>query len=598
MKRVPSMLIMVVAAFLTFSAPVRAQEASPADAVSVPAPVVLKNLGLLPETDAPCASLPSTAGYSVPGTNQGLCYNMSSITLCPNAASPFFGQDASYDAAPMAFTKTTISGGSYVYDSLGRYWAAPDMNRSWSDAQAYCASQTVMGSPLRLPTLLELSQLVDASRTTPAVNQTAFPTLQSGNYWTADAQGEVNAWAVNFAAGATQPLAKTSLAGTMCMSSMMLYSGGLVDFGDGTIADTTTSLMWEKTDSATGMSWDAALVSCAQTQTGGYTDWRLPTKNQLQSIITPASSTLWPSSFTAHAGAYWTATTLNDTPASAWVVLSDKQTNAAPKSNAHRVRCVRSLAPFPVEARQTIMSGTWTASVNGASVATRLVNVPRASEVFLGGQSQKTVIEMLSSEVTVAGSPSYSYHATGNAISGIPDFNVMLSHYGDTGGHTFLGMATGQGVSGTLKDSGQTTIATVAAARTAKPNTMQDFDISGLWTGAALGAQVSADIRSATYTSGGQTVAYFNGYLTVPYGTGMSPYSFTGFMESDGTVFMIRNTTTKVYIFEGLRSGNVITGNLRNYDQPVASNLVFTRIAGHNPQDGGVATVPYTLLFD
>jgi len=592
------MLIMVVAAFLACAVSSWAEEASPADAVSIPVPVVLKNLGLLPQLDATRASLPSTASYSVPGTNQSLCYTLSSLMLCPDAASPFFGQDATYDAAPMAFTKMAISGGSYVYDSLGRYWAAPDMNRTWSDAQAYCASQTVLGSPLRLPTLLELSHLVDASRTTPAVNQTAFPALQSGNYWTADAQGETNAWAVNFAAGATQPLAKTNLAGVMCMSSMMLYSGGLVDFGDGAIADSKTSLMWEKADSATGMSWDAALVSCAQRQTGGYTDWRLPTKNQLQSIITPASSGLWPSSFTAHAGAYWTATTLNDTPASAWVVLSDKQTNAAPKTNAHRVRCVREMAPFPAEARQTIMSGTWTASVGGAAVSTRLVNVPRASEVFLNGQSQKTVSEMLSSEVTVAGSPSYSYHATGVAMTGLPDFNVMLSHYGDTGSHTFLGLSTGQGVSGTLKDSAQTIIATVAAARTAKANAMQDFDISGQWAGVALGAQVSADIRSATYSSGGQTVAYFNGYLTVPYGNGMSPYSFTGFMESDGTVFMIRNTTTKVYIFEGLRSGDVITGNLRNYDQPVASNLVFTRIAGHNPQGGGVATVPYTLLFD
>ncbi|MBU4055376.1 MAG: DUF1566 domain-containing protein, partial [Proteobacteria bacterium] len=58
----------------------------------------------------------------------------------------------------------------------------------------------------------------------------------------------------------------------------------LVDNGDGTVTDTETGLMWQK-DEAGAMSWQNALTHCETMDLAGYDDWRLPNRNELQSIV-------------------------------------------------------------------------------------------------------------------------------------------------------------------------------------------------------------------------------------------------------------------------------------------------------------------------
>jgi hypothetical protein len=71
---------------------------------------------------------------------------------------------------------------------------------------------------------------------------------------------------------------------------------GYVDNGDGTITDTRTGLMWEKLSDDDSLhdkdheyDWaDALAVKIAllnQTAFAGYTDWRLPNVNELQSLV-------------------------------------------------------------------------------------------------------------------------------------------------------------------------------------------------------------------------------------------------------------------------------------------------------------------------
>jgi len=66
---------------------------------------------------------------------------------------------------------------------------------------------------------------------------------------------------------------------------------------NGTVLDTRTGLMWQKTDSyhdvKKGMNWYEALeyVDSKNAQKfGGYDDWRLPTLNELQEIWDPQRS--------------------------------------------------------------------------------------------------------------------------------------------------------------------------------------------------------------------------------------------------------------------------------------------------------------------
>ena len=60
--------------------------------------------------------------------------------------------------------------------------------------------------------------------------------------------------------------------------------GKLVAFDDGTVADTKTSLMWSSRDNGVALNWPAAKTYAASYRGGGYTDWRLPTPEELAAL--------------------------------------------------------------------------------------------------------------------------------------------------------------------------------------------------------------------------------------------------------------------------------------------------------------------------
>lgn len=60
-----------------------------------------------------------------------------------------------------------------------------------------------------------------------------------------------------------------------------------VDNGNGTITDTKTGLMWAAADNTYPISWLESVDYCKTIRTAGYTDWRMPTLAELQSIYTP-----------------------------------------------------------------------------------------------------------------------------------------------------------------------------------------------------------------------------------------------------------------------------------------------------------------------
>lgn len=61
--------------------------------------------------------------------------------------------------------------------------------------------------------------------------------------------------------------------------------GRFVDNGDGTVTDRCTGLMWEKETAPSFYDWESALMRCYYLTLAGYTDWRLPNINELQSIV-------------------------------------------------------------------------------------------------------------------------------------------------------------------------------------------------------------------------------------------------------------------------------------------------------------------------
>ncbi|MCG8478521.1 MAG: DUF1566 domain-containing protein [Spirochaetales bacterium] len=56
------------------------------------------------------------------------------------------------------------------------------------------------------------------------------------------------------------------------------------DNGDGTVSDEATGLMWQQ-DAGAKMSWSEALAAVRDFTLGGYDDWRLPSINELYSLM-------------------------------------------------------------------------------------------------------------------------------------------------------------------------------------------------------------------------------------------------------------------------------------------------------------------------
>ena len=57
-----------------------------------------------------------------------------------------------------------------------------------------------------------------------------------------------------------------------------------------TWTDPATGLMWTKKDNGSGVNWNQATDYCSNLQLAGYSDWRLPTIEELQGIYDPSVS--------------------------------------------------------------------------------------------------------------------------------------------------------------------------------------------------------------------------------------------------------------------------------------------------------------------
>jgi hypothetical protein len=64
-----------------------------------------------------------------------------------------------------------------------------------------------------------------------------------------------------------------------------LVESGLIDKEDGTIFDTTTKLLWQQSPSDKTFIWQEAIEYCKSLTLAGHSDWRLPTIEELESLI-------------------------------------------------------------------------------------------------------------------------------------------------------------------------------------------------------------------------------------------------------------------------------------------------------------------------
>ena len=89
---------------------------------------------------------------------------------------------------------------------------------------------------------------------------------------------------------------------------------------------------------------DTAATYCTDLSLGGFSDWRLPTKEELSGIVkrdatNPSISTVFQHTASSH---YWSSATYAGYASSAWRVgFNTGSQNRNSKSNSNYVRCVR-----------------------------------------------------------------------------------------------------------------------------------------------------------------------------------------------------------------------------------------------------------------
>ncbi len=115
---------------------------------------------------------------------------------------------------------------------------------------------------------------------------------------------------------------------------------------DQAVLDKETGLVWERSPSTTLMSWSDAIYHCYNMNVDGRKGWRLPTVEELASLVDPTQPA--PTLPAGHpftnvrSSFYWSATTLAGGTSSAWgVSFYGGLANGSAKSDASYVWCVR-----------------------------------------------------------------------------------------------------------------------------------------------------------------------------------------------------------------------------------------------------------------
>lgn len=286
----------------------------------------------------------SSACFSVPTTQLGKCFSDSTVLDCPGevesascASAAFCGQDAQYphqahgyrcrnaNGSEQSPCSATVAADEVVHDDLtGLDWQRTfASDRTWQQALDYCDGLAYGGySDWRLPGALELASLADVSNYMPAIDTTAFPSTISGIYFSSTPclnEYIANAaWAVDFNSGILTTNDKTQKRYLRCVRGGRRQEGeqtftrfALRGTGDVVAVDALSGLMWQYAIVSQRL-WSEALSYCEALNYGGYTDWRLPSMNELNSLLNYSRAALVSDmpDYTNHT--FWGSTTFVD----------------------------------------------------------------------------------------------------------------------------------------------------------------------------------------------------------------------------------------------------------------------------------------------
>lgn len=234
----------------------------------------------------------------------------------PSPGEAFYGQDAAYEGNRPSYTD---NGDGTVTDNVtGLMWQQTmDGKMTFADAFEYAENGMLGGyDDWRVPTIKELWSLmqytgqsggetagtlyIDTEYFDQPIGDTSIGEREidaqvwsSTEYTGLTMGGARTVFGVNFIDGrikgypAYNPRENTDqkMYVRLVRSNTDYGINNFTDNGDGTISDLATGLMWLSTDDGTARDWEEALSYAENSGYAGYSDWRLPSAKELQSIV-------------------------------------------------------------------------------------------------------------------------------------------------------------------------------------------------------------------------------------------------------------------------------------------------------------------------
>ncbi len=277
-------------------------------------------LGLLILSLVPTQICQANPSYPIVDTHQEHAFNERTVIPFPKTGEPFFGQDAQYAGHRPHYRD---NGDGTISDLVtGLMWTRDPGEERVSFYQAAAGAETCLVggyTDWRLPSIKELYSLIQFNGTDPDPRNDDIDSLRpfidhgefgfrygdpdegrriidaqfaSSTLYVGDIMnGQEGMFGVNFADGRIKGYATRSPRGAGHLYALYVRDNPgyginkFKDLGNGTIMDEATGLTWMKADSGEGMDWRAALEYAETMEFAGYSDWRLPSAKELQSII-------------------------------------------------------------------------------------------------------------------------------------------------------------------------------------------------------------------------------------------------------------------------------------------------------------------------
>ena len=218
---------------------------------------------------------------------------------------------------------TDNNDGTVTHNKTGLTWQRCAVGQTWTgstcsgtpsiftwDSASKLTSTFAGKSDWHVPRIDELKSIIEHSSYSPSLNKTIFPNsttsaiyiFWSGSSYVSDSQNNLK-WSVSFQHGDLLSEAKSLsravrlVRGSSTLSSLGEYTStnDFIDNKDGTVVHKKTVLMWQRC--SVGQTWTGSTCTGNATTMhhleatqqksnfSSYSDWRLPTINELSSIV-------------------------------------------------------------------------------------------------------------------------------------------------------------------------------------------------------------------------------------------------------------------------------------------------------------------------